>query len=46
MRLELRSQVRVEDVDFGNLYFININAIGMDEITQNKHRMRRGKEKG
>lgn len=43
-RLALRSQVRVEDVDFGDHYFISIDAMGMDEITEEAHR--RGKERG
>ena len=36
-RLELRSQVRVEVIAFGDHYFISIDAMGMDEITQRKH---------
>lgn len=46
MRLELRRQVQVEDVDFVNYCFISIDAMGMDEITQSIHRMKRGNEKG
>ena len=36
--------MRVEDVDFGDHYFISIDAMGMDEITEEAHR--RGKERG
>lgn len=39
---ELRSRAKVEDVDSGDPYFINIDAMGMDEITQNEKR--KGKE--
>ena len=36
----------MEDVDLGNHCFINISAIGMSEITQSTHRMRRGNGEG
>ena len=39
-----QNQVRVEDVDFGDHYFISIDAMGMGEITEEAHR--KGKERG